>query len=82
MSDLNIRYRLAGERLEALRAEAARERMVRSVARAGRPGRTSVKATLGLFLIRAGKALGGEHRTTEIPAARASTRASLEEAGS
>lgn len=63
MSDLNGRYRLAGERVEALRAEAARERLARSLVRAGGDQGRSLTAIVGDLLIRAGRALGGDRRS-------------------
>jgi hypothetical protein len=64
--DLYGGYRLAQERAEALRAEAARERFARSFDRAERsvrPERASMWSVVGGLLIRTGRALGGDHGT-------------------
>lgn len=76
MRDLNGGYGLARERVEALRAEAARERFARSFVRPERPGRASLPSALGRLLIRTGRALGGDHGTRQQPApAQAATTA-------
>ena len=87
MSDLDGRYRLARERIDILRAEAARERLVREVRAGGNDGRArrerpSQRVGLGMLFIRVGRALGGEGRGTAASLARATVRGSLEEAGS
>jgi hypothetical protein len=55
----DYRYWLATERLEALRAEAASDRMVRSADHAIRKDRRSLRLRLGVALVRIGRAVGG-----------------------
>lgn len=62
MTDMNTRFRRAGERVEMLRAEADRARLARTAAGAGRHGRGSFRIIAGDLLIRAGRALGGDRR--------------------
>src|SRR6185437_8050125 len=66
--DLNGGYGLARERVEALRAEAARERFARSFVRPERPPRASLRSMFGRLLIRTGRALGGDHGARQRPA--------------
>jgi len=80
--DLYGGYRLAQERVEALRVEAARDRFARSFVRPERPGRGSRRSVLGSLLVRTGRALGGDHgdrlplpAPAETVAAQASGRA-------
>lgn len=84
MRDLNGGYGLARERVEALRAEAARERFARSFVRPGRPGRASLPGMLGRLLIRTGRALGGDHGTRQqpVPAEAATTVGHVSQNGS
>jgi hypothetical protein len=65
--DLYGGYRLAQERVEALRAEAARDRLARSIVRPERPGRGSLRSVLGTLLIRTGRALGGDGDRLPVP---------------
>jgi hypothetical protein len=74
VGDPDARYWMARERLEALRTEAARERLARAAARAGRHHGRSLRVMLGLALVRAGMALGGDGRMPEAPTTRASSR--------
>ncbi len=59
VSDPTERYQLVRERIEALREEAARERMARAFESAGRRDRPPVRVRLGLALVRAGRTLAG-----------------------
>lgn len=73
MRDLNGGYGLARERVEALRAEAARERFARSFVRPERPARASLRSILGRLLIRTGQALGGDQASERLAPAQAAT---------
>ncbi len=61
------RHQVVRERIDALWAEAARERMASSFELAGRGGRRSMEVRLGLALIRAGRSLSGVHAAARQP---------------
>lgn len=67
VSDPAGRHQVVRERIEALWAQAARERMARSFELAGRGGRPSMKVRLGLALFRAGGSLSGGHAAARQP---------------
>lgn len=78
MIDPDWQYRLALERGDSLRAEAARERLARLALQPDRYGRTSFRTYFGDLLIRAGRALGGDRRGTNATTSRIVARGSLD----
>ena len=77
--DPHWQYRLALDRGESLRSEASRRRLARLTVPAGRHGIASVRAFFGDLLIRAGRALGGDHRRRHTMTQRVIARSLLDD---
>jgi hypothetical protein len=77
--ELDGRYRIAVERAEGLREEAARERLAHGAAWADPSPGTSLRTALGDLLIRVGRALGGDHRRGDATTASAVTSGPLQD---
>jgi hypothetical protein len=77
--DPDWQYRLALDRGESLREEAAARRLARWTAPPGRSGRVALRAFLGDLLIRAGRALGEDRRSGNATTSRIVARGSLDE---
>jgi hypothetical protein len=77
--DPDWQYRLALDRGESLREEAARERMAGLATQSDRHGSVTFRTFLGTLLIRAGRALGGDRSSGNAMASRIVGRGSLDE---